>query len=130
MDTVVSADGTAIAVDRYGAGPPVIMAAGAFNTRAATEPLARALQEQCFPAAKTHVQVTAAMTVYRRTRRQQPRAEKLPKLTTVRNGRPGHHIQILKTPSADSVRLVVLGAGRGTGHRSAMDVLCAAGAAT
>jgi pimeloyl-ACP methyl ester carboxylesterase len=45
MDTVVSADGTAIAVDRFGDGPPVIMAAGAFNTRAATEPLARALEQ-------------------------------------------------------------------------------------
>jgi len=43
MRTAVSADGTRIAFDRYGDGPPVIMAAGAFNTRAATEPLARAL---------------------------------------------------------------------------------------
>jgi pimeloyl-ACP methyl ester carboxylesterase len=46
MNTVVSADGTVIAFDRFGEGPPVIMAAGAFNTRATTEPLARALQEQ------------------------------------------------------------------------------------
>lgn len=46
MRTTVSADGTTIAFDRYGAGRPVIMAAGAFNTRAATEPLARALAEQ------------------------------------------------------------------------------------
>jgi pimeloyl-ACP methyl ester carboxylesterase len=46
MKTAVSADGTAIAFDRSGDGPPVIMAAGAFNTRATTEPLARALQGQ------------------------------------------------------------------------------------
>jgi pimeloyl-ACP methyl ester carboxylesterase len=43
MDTVVSADGTVIAFDRYGDGPPVIMTVGAFNTRATTEPLAQAL---------------------------------------------------------------------------------------
>ncbi len=43
MDTVVSADGTVIAFDRYGDGPPIIMTAGAFNTRSQTEPLARAL---------------------------------------------------------------------------------------
>jgi pimeloyl-ACP methyl ester carboxylesterase len=41
--TVTSADGTIIALDRFGDGPPVIMAAGAFNDRSATEPLARAL---------------------------------------------------------------------------------------
>jgi pimeloyl-ACP methyl ester carboxylesterase len=46
MDTVVSADGTVIAFDRFGDGPSVIMAAGAFNTRAATEPLARALEQR------------------------------------------------------------------------------------
>jgi pimeloyl-ACP methyl ester carboxylesterase len=46
MKTAVSADGTPIAYDRYGDGPPIIMAAGAFNTRSATEPLAQALQEQ------------------------------------------------------------------------------------
>ena len=40
MDTVV-----AIAYEQFGDGPPVIMAAGAFNTRAATEPLASALAE-------------------------------------------------------------------------------------
>jgi hypothetical protein len=46
MNTAVSADGTTIAFDRFGDGPPVIMAAGAFNTRAATEPLARALEQR------------------------------------------------------------------------------------
>jgi pimeloyl-ACP methyl ester carboxylesterase len=45
MRTAVSADGTTIAFDRYGDGPPVIMAAGAFNTRATTEPLGRALAQ-------------------------------------------------------------------------------------
>jgi pimeloyl-ACP methyl ester carboxylesterase len=45
-DTVTSADGTAIAFDRLGAGPPLIMAAGAFNTRTATAPLAGALQDR------------------------------------------------------------------------------------
>ena len=43
MDTIASADGTVIAFDQYGGGPPVIMTVGAFNTRAQTEPLARAL---------------------------------------------------------------------------------------
>jgi pimeloyl-ACP methyl ester carboxylesterase len=43
MNTTMSSDGTAIAYDRFGGGPPVIMAAGAFNTRSTTEPLAQAL---------------------------------------------------------------------------------------
>ncbi|MGH7430000.1 MAG: alpha/beta fold hydrolase [Candidatus Methylomirabilaceae bacterium] len=46
MQTVRSNDGTAIAYDQLGAGPPVIMVVGAFNTRAATGPLAAALQER------------------------------------------------------------------------------------
>ena len=46
MDTVASADGTTIAFDRYGDGPPVIMAVAAFNTRSATDALARALAPQ------------------------------------------------------------------------------------
>ena len=46
MNTAVSADGTTIAFDRYGDGPPVLMAGGAFNTRATTEPLARALAQR------------------------------------------------------------------------------------
>src|SRR3712207_5202774 len=45
--TVISADGTSIAFDRLGAGPPIVLAAGAFNTRSATEPLARVLSEHC-----------------------------------------------------------------------------------
>jgi pimeloyl-ACP methyl ester carboxylesterase len=41
---VTSADGTAIRFDVFGAGgPPLIVAGGAFNTRATTEPLASAL---------------------------------------------------------------------------------------
>ena len=43
MNTAVCADGTMIAFDRYGDGPPVIMTVGAFNTRSQTEPLARTL---------------------------------------------------------------------------------------
>jgi pimeloyl-ACP methyl ester carboxylesterase len=43
MTTVTSADGTTIAFDRFGAGRPIVMAAGAFSDRSATEPLARAL---------------------------------------------------------------------------------------
>ena len=46
MNTAVSADGTMIAFDRYGDGPPVIMTVGAFNTRSQTEPLARTLAPQ------------------------------------------------------------------------------------
>jgi pimeloyl-ACP methyl ester carboxylesterase len=45
METAVSADGTVISFDRFGDGPPVIMTVGAFNTRATTEPLARALEQ-------------------------------------------------------------------------------------
>lgn len=43
---VTSADGTAIAFDQVGSGPPLIMVVGAFNTRATTAPLAAALQER------------------------------------------------------------------------------------
>ena len=46
MKTVTSADGTTIAFDLFGSGPPVIMVVGAFNTRATSEPLAAALQDQ------------------------------------------------------------------------------------
>lgn len=46
MNTAVSVDGTAIAFDRFGAGPPVIMVVAAFNTRSQTEPLANALQQK------------------------------------------------------------------------------------
>ena len=45
MRSAVSADGTAIAFDRFGEGPPIIMVVGAFNTRSTTEPLARALEQ-------------------------------------------------------------------------------------
>jgi pimeloyl-ACP methyl ester carboxylesterase len=46
MPTVTSADGTTIAFDQLGGGPPLIMVVGAFNTRATTEPLAAALQDR------------------------------------------------------------------------------------
>lgn len=46
MKTVRSADGTAIAFDRFGAGPPLIMVVGAFNTRTTTAALADALQDK------------------------------------------------------------------------------------
>jgi pimeloyl-ACP methyl ester carboxylesterase len=45
MKTVNSADGTAIAFDHLGAGPPVILLAGAFCSHTTTAPLAGALQE-------------------------------------------------------------------------------------
>jgi pimeloyl-ACP methyl ester carboxylesterase len=44
--TVTSADGTALAFDQVGEGPPVVMVVGAFNTRATTGPLASALQDR------------------------------------------------------------------------------------
>src|SRR6202012_6036396 len=47
MYTTTSADGTAIAYDRDGSGPPIIMVVGAFNTRATTAPLAVALADTC-----------------------------------------------------------------------------------
>ena len=46
METVASADGTTIAYDRHGDGPPLVTAAGAFCARLTTDPLARALAEQ------------------------------------------------------------------------------------
>ena len=46
MSTVTSADQTTIAFDRMGSGPPLIMVAGAFNTRSTTAPLAAALRDE------------------------------------------------------------------------------------
>jgi pimeloyl-ACP methyl ester carboxylesterase len=46
MKTVTSADATTIAFDQLGSGAPIIMAAGAFNDRSTTDPLARALAPQ------------------------------------------------------------------------------------
>jgi pimeloyl-ACP methyl ester carboxylesterase len=46
MEKVTSADGTEIAFDRFGSGPPLVMAAGAFGDRSATEPLGRALADR------------------------------------------------------------------------------------
>jgi pimeloyl-ACP methyl ester carboxylesterase len=43
MHTTTSADGTVIAFDRAGEGPPIVLVAGAFNTRSTTAPLAAAL---------------------------------------------------------------------------------------
>lgn len=43
MEAVLSADGTPVAFDRLGSGPPLILVVGAFNTRATTAPLADAL---------------------------------------------------------------------------------------
>lgn len=43
MDTVRSGDGTTIAYERIGAGPPVVMVVGAFNDRSTAAPLARLL---------------------------------------------------------------------------------------
>lgn len=46
MQTVTSADGTRLALDVVGSGPPLIMVTGAFCTRAATAPLAEALSDR------------------------------------------------------------------------------------
>ena len=46
MDKVRSKDGTTIAFDRSGEGPPIILVVGAFNDRATGAPLAAALQER------------------------------------------------------------------------------------
>jgi pimeloyl-ACP methyl ester carboxylesterase len=46
MRTAVSADGTKIAFDQTGHGPPVILVVGAFNERATGAPLAKALESQ------------------------------------------------------------------------------------
>lgn len=47
MKTTTSADGTRIAYDELGAGPPIILVAGAFNDRSTTAPLAEALAPRC-----------------------------------------------------------------------------------
>jgi pimeloyl-ACP methyl ester carboxylesterase len=46
MRTVLSADGTKIAFDQTGQGPPVILVVGAFNDRSTGAPLAEALKSQ------------------------------------------------------------------------------------
>ena len=46
MDKVRSEDGTVIAFDRVGEGPPIILVLGAFNDRATGAPLAAALQDR------------------------------------------------------------------------------------
>jgi len=46
MDTVRSHDGTTIAFDRVGDGPPIITVVGAFNDRATAAPLAKFLEPQ------------------------------------------------------------------------------------
>jgi pimeloyl-ACP methyl ester carboxylesterase len=46
MGTATSVDGTAIAFDRFGEGPPIIMVVGAFKDRSTIEPLARALEQR------------------------------------------------------------------------------------
>lgn len=43
MNTVTSPDGTTIAYDQSGVGPPLILVGGAFNDRQTTAPLAAAL---------------------------------------------------------------------------------------
>src|SRR4051812_16376160 len=48
METVTSADGTAIAFERHGAGTPVLIIGGAFSTAAAGLPLATALAGRGF----------------------------------------------------------------------------------
>lgn len=46
MKTTISADGTKIAFDRTGEGPPVILVVGAFNDRSTGAPLAQALESR------------------------------------------------------------------------------------
>src|SRR2546428_534638 len=45
MSETVSADGTRIAFDRSGVGPPVILVVGAFNDRSTGAPLAKTLEQ-------------------------------------------------------------------------------------
>ena len=46
MDKVRSEDGTSIAFERVGQGPPLIFVVGAFNGRAKAAPLAEALKDR------------------------------------------------------------------------------------
>ena len=45
MRTVISKDGTPIAFDQSGEGPPIILVVGAFNDRSTGAPLAAQLSE-------------------------------------------------------------------------------------
>jgi pimeloyl-ACP methyl ester carboxylesterase len=45
METATSSDGTVLAYDRSGDGPPLVLVQGAFNDRQTTAPLARALPD-------------------------------------------------------------------------------------
>lgn len=47
METVTSADGTKIAYEKTGEGPPLILTAGALTDRAAQRPLAEAIGNRC-----------------------------------------------------------------------------------
>jgi len=47
MEKVLSKDGTPIAFDRSGEGPPIILVVGAFNDRSTGRPLAALLSEHC-----------------------------------------------------------------------------------
>jgi pimeloyl-ACP methyl ester carboxylesterase len=47
MPTVESTDGTTIAYDRRGSGPPVVLVGGAFNDRGTVAGLAEALAPSC-----------------------------------------------------------------------------------
>lgn len=46
MSTAVSTDGTDLAYDVAGSGPPIVLVAGAFNTRSTTAPLAALLERR------------------------------------------------------------------------------------
>jgi pimeloyl-ACP methyl ester carboxylesterase len=46
MDTVTSRDGTLLAFDRSGHGPPIVFVAAAFNDRSTLAPVAKPLEPQ------------------------------------------------------------------------------------
>ncbi|WP_217199243.1 hypothetical protein [Streptomyces buecherae] len=66
METIASRDGTVIAYDRVGAGPPVVVVAGASCDRGAQATLAGALARQVLADQDHHVDPEAIAPVVAR----------------------------------------------------------------
>ena len=67
MPEVISQDGTRIAFERVGEGPPLILVVGAFNDRSTGAPLAASLADRT-PSSPTTAAAGATAGTRRRTR--------------------------------------------------------------